>query len=365
MTYMVVIALHPPVILGFHSAADRNEFCWSCKFLRMLAQYTVDGRERWVKMNSSSIKCLQIITSDTCGGVHQKKLLTHVTVITECGKSHYFSTGFGMTWGWINGDKYIKSYSQFLKRTELKSVPEHNLKSWRLWSSCQQCHACPLTGGGHRGIEDIQDAANRKTSQCDRYSRWQMSDSAQPSAWPLCVLPSPLTDVVDRQSKQAYDQSQSTHDHHQDDKHRSHQQLTHTNGASDQPSQMGFLRQVAVFASKHTQVGGVVSKEAQVPVLFSTSVTKICVTLRAGHVITAFCLLNVDLAAWALLSVSLPVFDDAGPVTQQFISFPVVSTLQTFVPRCVAFKTPDKLALCALNLILVFGLGGCLLAVSL
>lgn len=58
---------------------------------------------------------------------------------------------------------------------------------------------------------------------------------------------------------------------------------------------MGFLRQVAVLASKHTQVGGVVTKEAQMPVLLPTSITKVCVALRAGHVITAFRSLNVDL----------------------------------------------------------------------
>lgn len=56
------------------------------------------------------------------------------------------------------------------------------------------------------------------------------------------------------------------------------------------------------------------------------------------------------LAAWTLLSIPLAVFEDAGPVTQQLVSFPVVSTLQAFVPGCMAFKTPDKLALRALNL---------------
>lgn len=58
---------------------------------------------------------------------------------------------------------------------------------------------------------------------------------------------------------------------------------------------MGFLRQVAVLASKHAQVGGVIPKEAQMPVLLPTAITEVSVALCAGHVITAFCSLNVDL----------------------------------------------------------------------
>lgn len=69
-------------------------------------------------------------------------------------------------------------------------------------------------------------------------------------------------------------------------------------------------------------------------------------SIRTVH----FCSHVHYLAAWTLLSVPLAVFDDAGPVTQQLVSFLVVSTLQAFVPGRMAFKTPDKLALCALNL---------------
>lgn len=58
---------------------------------------------------------------------------------------------------------------------------------------------------------------------------------------------------------------------------------------------MGFLRQVAVLASKHAQVGSVIPKETQMPVLLPAAITEVSVALRAGHVITALCSLNVDL----------------------------------------------------------------------
>lgn len=107
-----------------------------------------------------------------------------------------------------------------------------------------------------------------------------------------------------------------------------------------------------------------VPEEAQMSVLLPTTVTKVSAALCACHVITALRSLNVDLAAWAFLSVPLATFDDTGPVAQQFVSFPVVPTLQAFMPGRVAFKTPDKLALGALNLILMFTLGGRLLAAT-
>lgn len=40
----------------------------------------------------------------------------------------------------------------------------------------------------------------------------------------------------------------------------------------------------------------------------------------------------------------------AGPVTQQFVSFFVLLAVNTFMPRRVALKTPDKLASGALDL---------------
>lgn len=61
---------------------------------------------------------------------------------------------------------------------------------------------------------------------------------------------------------------------------------------------MGFLRQVAVLASKHAQVGGVVPKEAQMSVLLPATITEVSVALCAGHVITALRSLNVDLMVW-------------------------------------------------------------------
>lgn len=52
----------------------------------------------------------------------------------------------------------------------------------------------------------------------------------------------------------------------------------------------------------------------------------------------------------ALLGIPLAVLDDAGPVMQQLVPFPVVPTLQALVPGGVAFEAPHKLALCALDL---------------
>ena len=58
---------------------------------------------------------------------------------------------------------------------------------------------------------------------------------------------------------------------------------------------MGLLRQVAVLAAKHAEVGGVVSEEAQVAVFLPTAVAEVGVALRAGHVIAALCALYVNL----------------------------------------------------------------------
>lgn len=76
-----------------------------------------------------------------------------------------------------------------------------------------------------------------------------------------------------------------------------------------------------------------VSEEPELAVSLPTPITEISVTLRAGHVVTPFSLLDVDLALWTLLGVPLPVLDFTGPVTQQFVSFFVLFAIDTFVPR--------------------------------
>lgn len=58
---------------------------------------------------------------------------------------------------------------------------------------------------------------------------------------------------------------------------------------------MRLVGQVAVLAAEHTQVGGVISEKAQLPIFLATSVTEVGVALRAGHVITAIHSLDVDL----------------------------------------------------------------------
>lgn len=56
------------------------------------------------------------------------------------------------------------------------------------------------------------------------------------------------------------------------------------------------------------------------------------------------------LALWTLLGISLSMLNFTGPVTQQFVSFFVLLAVNTFMPRSVALKTPDKLASGALDL---------------
>lgn len=58
---------------------------------------------------------------------------------------------------------------------------------------------------------------------------------------------------------------------------------------------MWSLGEVAVFASKDTEVWRVVSKEAELAVSLPTTVTEISVTLWTGHVVTPFSSLDVDL----------------------------------------------------------------------
>lgn len=58
---------------------------------------------------------------------------------------------------------------------------------------------------------------------------------------------------------------------------------------------MWSLGEVAVFASKDTEVWRVVSKEAELAVSLPTPVTEISVTLWTGHVVTSFGSLDVDL----------------------------------------------------------------------
>lgn len=68
-----------------------------------------------------------------------------------------------------------------------------------------------------------------------------------------------------------------------------------THGSTDEAAQMRFLRQVAILAAEHAQVGGVISEKAQLAILFAAAVTEVGVALCAGHVITAVHPLDVDL----------------------------------------------------------------------
>lgn len=58
---------------------------------------------------------------------------------------------------------------------------------------------------------------------------------------------------------------------------------------------MWSLGEVAVFASKYTEVWCVISKETELAVSLPAAVTEISVTLGTGHVVTPFCPLDVDL----------------------------------------------------------------------
>lgn len=58
---------------------------------------------------------------------------------------------------------------------------------------------------------------------------------------------------------------------------------------------MWSLGEVAVFASKDTEVWCVISKEAELAISLPTTVTEISVTLWTGHVVTPFGSLDVDL----------------------------------------------------------------------
>lgn len=65
--------------------------------------------------------------------------------------------------------------------------------------------------------------------------------------------------------------------------------------STDEAAQVRFLGQVAVLAAEHTQVGGVISEKAQLPIFLTAAVTEVGVALPAGHVIAAVHPLDMDL----------------------------------------------------------------------
>lgn len=76
--------------------------------------------------------------------------------------------------------------------------------------------------------------------------------------------------------------------------------------------------------------------------------------------VASFSPLDVDLALWTLLGIPLSMFNLTGPVTQQLVSFLVLLAVNTFMPRRMALKTPDKLANGALDFVFALrsGRGG-------
>lgn len=102
---------------------------------------------------------------------------------------------------------------------------------------------------------------------------------------------------------------------------------------------MRSLGEVAVFASKDTEVWRVVSKEAELAVSLPTTVTEISVTLWTGHVVTPFGSLDVDL--------------DEQKERKNIIFPPFLSTGKRALPRAVHLPeekkvqaTPCKVSTC-------------------